>query len=225
MGTTDLNEKLVLGVSSSPIPDSNTDKALKAVLKATGCKTEFIKLADYNIAPCKACLGCVKTNRCVINDDGIMLAEKVKNSDALVIGAFTPYSSLDSKAKAFIERLYPLRHQKLFMKNKPGGVVITSAVPQGAPQLPPAGDMGINAVQFYMMEEGMNFVGAVRVLGNVPCVRCGFGDECMASGLKMMFGPNSTVDSVGINNFEEIPETVKAAEELGQKIAQALFPT
>jgi multimeric flavodoxin WrbA len=220
-----IEDKFVLGVSSSPIPNSNTDKALKAVLDATGCKTEFIKLSNYKIEPCRACLGCVKTNKCVINDDGIMLAEKAKNADAIVIASFTPYSSLDSRAKAFLERLYPLRHQKGYMRNKVGAAVVTSSIPQGTPQLPPAGDMGINAISFYMMEEGMNFVGSVRVLGNVPCIRCGHGDDCVMSAIKMMFGPTATVDTVGKNCFDEQPQTIKAAEELGRKIAENLSKT
>ena len=39
------------------------------------------------------------TNRCVINDDGVMLAEKVKEADAHVIAGFTPYSTLDSRTR------------------------------------------------------------------------------------------------------------------------------
>jgi multimeric flavodoxin WrbA len=58
----------VLGVSGSPIKNSNTDRALKAVLDATGCETEFVKLTDYRVEPCRACLGCVKSNQCVIQD-------------------------------------------------------------------------------------------------------------------------------------------------------------
>ena len=92
----------VIGVSGSPIKNSNTDRAVKAVLEATGAETEFIKLKDYTVAPCQACLGCVETNVCVIKDDGIELAEKVKSADALIIGGFTPYSTLDSRTKAFI---------------------------------------------------------------------------------------------------------------------------
>jgi len=158
----------------------------------------------------------------VINDDRITLTEKAKNADVIVIASFTPYSSLDARAKAFIERLYPLRHKKGYMRGKIGAAIVTAAIPEGAEMLPPAGDMGINAIKFYMMEEGVNFVGAVRVFGNVPCVRCGFGNECEMSGIKMMFGPQATVDSVGINCCDEKPETVKAAKELGEKIGQEL---
>lgn len=212
----------VLGVSGSPIPNSNTDRALEAVLEATGCDTEMVKLYGLEVAPCKACLGCVKDNRCVIPDDGVELAEKAREADALVVAGFTPYSTLDARTKAFLERLYPLRHRHGYMAGKPGGAVITTAVPEGHEALPPAGDMGVSAVQFYMMEEGMTFVGAVKVLGNVPCVRCGLGDECRMSGIKMMGGPEATVDSVGIKRFEQQPMQVDEAKKLGRAIAEAL---
>lgn len=68
----------------------------------------------------------------------------------------------------------------------------------------------------------MESIGSVRVLGNNPCVRRKFGDECDMSGIKMMFGPDATKASAGINRFEEQPEAVNAAKELGQKIAEYL---
>ena len=164
----------------------------------------------------------MKTNRCVIQDDGIALAQKAKAADALVIGGFTPYSTLDARTKAFIERLYPLRHNEGFMAGKPGAAVITSCVPEDNDQLPPAAEMGVNAVMFSMMEEGMQFVGSLKVQGTIPCVRCGFGDKCKMSGIKMLYGPMATVDSVGVKPFEEQPIIVEGAHELGRKIAEAL---
>ena len=212
----------VLGVSGSPVKDSNTDRALRLALESTGLETEFIKLKDYSIAPCQACLGCVKMNKCVIDDDGILLAGKAKNADALIIAGFTPYSSLDARTKAFIERLYPLRHIHGYMAGKPGGAIITCAVPADNENLPPACDFGINAIKFYMMEEGMEFVGGVRVEGNVPCIKCGDGDDCKMTGIKMLYGPEAIVESVGVNTFEEQSEAKKAAIELGQNIANKL---
>ncbi|OGV63330.1 MAG: NADPH-dependent FMN reductase [Lentisphaerae bacterium RIFOXYB12_FULL_65_16] len=213
----------VFGVSGSPIQDSNTDRALKAVLAATGMETEFIKLSDHVVAPCSACLGCVKTNRCVIQDDGNMLADKAKRADALVIAGFTPYSTLDSRTKAFIERLYPLRHNHGYMAGKPGAAVITSCMSEGNPQLPPAADMGVNAIQFYMMEEGMRFVGALKIEGTVPCIRCGFGDTCKMSGIKMLYGQAASIGSMGVRSFEHQPIALSGARELGQKLADALI--
>ncbi|MHB0937126.1 MAG: flavodoxin family protein [Armatimonadota bacterium] len=216
------SSRLVLGVSGSAIDNGNTDRAVKAALAATGCRTEFLKLSEFTIAPCRACLGCVRTNRCVINDDGRAIAERVKAADALIIGGYAPYSSLDARTKAFIERLYPLRHHQGFMRGKPGGAVVTHAVPAGAEALPPAAEMAYNAIMFYMMEEGMQFLGAAHVLGNVPCVSCGFGDECEMSGIKMLFGGEATVDGTGIKCFERQPEAQAAAEVLGRQIGEAL---
>src|SRR3990167_2540275 len=217
------NYMKVLGVSGSPIYESNTDRALKVSLEATGLETEFIKLVEYNITPCRACIGCVNTNRCVnTQDDGIFLAEKVKEADALIIACYTPYSSIDSLTKAFIERLYPLRHKHGFMAGKPGAAIVTCAIPATNKALPPACDMAINAIMFYMMEEGMNFVGAVKILGNVPCIKCGYGNECKTSGIKMIYGNEATVESVGINKFEGQMDALNAAGELGRKIAKAL---
>ena len=118
----------VLGISGSPIKNSNTDRALKIVLESTYMKSEFIKLSDYNFGPCDACLGCIKTNKCIKKDDGVMLAEKSYKADALIIAGFTPYSSLDSRTKAYMERLYPLRHRHGLMAGKPGGAIVTSAM-------------------------------------------------------------------------------------------------
>ncbi|MBP2029643.1 multimeric flavodoxin WrbA [Methanohalophilus levihalophilus] len=212
----------VLGVSGSPRSDSNTDRALKVALDATGLETEFVKLKDYDIEPCRACLGCVETNTCVVNDGGNVLAEKAKQADALIVAGFTPYSSLDGRTKAFIERLYPLRHNHGFMRGKPGGIIMTCAVPEGIEMLPPACENGINAVAYYMMEEGMNLIGSVNVLGNVPCIRCGHGDECDMSAIKMLYGPDATVESAGVNTFEDQPDAVQSAKEMGEAIAKEL---
>ena len=212
----------VLGVSGSAIPNSNTDRAVQAALEATGCETEFVKLSEYTVAPCTACLGCVETNVCVIDDAGILLAEKAKAAAGLVIGCYTPYSSIDARTKTFLERLYPLRHRYGFMNGKPGGAIVTSAIREDAEGLPPAAEMGLSAIEFYMMEEGMQFMGAAKVVGNVPCIRCGQEDECEVSGLKMLFGPEATVDSVGVHAFCDQSAAMETAREVGAKIGAAV---
>ena len=42
----------ILGVSGSPVPNSNTDRAVKAVLEASELKSDFVKLSDLHIRPC-----------------------------------------------------------------------------------------------------------------------------------------------------------------------------
>ncbi|MEA3226280.1 MAG: NAD(P)H-dependent oxidoreductase [Planctomycetota bacterium] len=44
----------VLGISGSPIENSNTDRLIQAVLDATELEFEFVKLSQINIRPCLA---------------------------------------------------------------------------------------------------------------------------------------------------------------------------
>jgi len=212
----------ILGVSGSPIKNSNTDRTVKAVLEASGMETEFIKLRGQSIEPCRACLGCVDTNECVIGDDGNRLAQKAKEADGLVVGGYTPYSSIDARTKSFLERLYPLRHKHGFMSGKPGIAVATCAIPRDCEGMPPACDNGANDISFYMMEEGMHFLGAVKIQGNIPCIRCGYGDVCESAGLKMIFGENATVDSVGVNTAEKQDQAMAEALKLGKEMGERL---
>jgi len=212
----------ILGVSGSPISNSNTDRAVKAILNATGLEAEFIKLSDYKFSGCMHCLKCTYTNKCAItDDDGPMLIEKAREADAIVIGGWTPYSSLDSRTKAFMERCFANRHLKNYMKGKPAVSVVTHAAPEANLELPQAASMGQNSIMYYMMEEGMNYLGGVKVMGNVPCIRCGVGDTCEISGLKMLLGPTATVAKAGVNKFEDQP-SMEEANRLGRLITETL---
>jgi multimeric flavodoxin WrbA len=210
----------VIGISGSPIANSNTDRALQIALDATGQETEFIKLSDYSYSPCRACLGCEHTNICVIKDDATDLAQRIRHADALIVAGYTPYSSLDGWTKSFLERLYQLRHQNGLMMGKPGGIIITSAVPPGNTMLPPACAHAISSATFYMMEEGMEIVGSVGILGNIPCIRCNNEEHCKMSGVKMMFGPDTVRESVKIQNIEDQKETVSALVAMGMDIGK-----
>ncbi len=103
----------VLGVSGSPTKDSNTDALINAILYATGAETDFIKLSEINVGPCIACMKCVDTNECVINDHFKWVSKKVMEADAIVVGSPTYYGAASAFTKAFIERLYSKRHVKL----------------------------------------------------------------------------------------------------------------
>lgn len=212
----------ILGISGSPIPGSNTDKAVKAVLAATGLETEFIKLSQLRMEPCRACLGCVEGNECVDDDDARELARKFHDAQGFVLGAYTPYSSLDGRTKTFMERMYCLRHQNALNAGKPGAFVVTTACPPGREGLPPASDTALAQLAFWMMEEQMQTVGHLVVLGNVPCIRCGHGDDCAASGVKMIEGPDATVASTGVREFKGSEELQALARGLGDKLRAAV---
>lgn len=137
--------------------------------------TAFVKLSDLQIEPCRGCLACKNTNRCVVQDDGQALAERFRTAKAFVVGAFTPYSSLDARTKTFMERMYCLRHQGGVNQHKVGAVITTS-IPPGQAGLPPAYQTAASQIGTWMMTEKMINVGFISMLGNPPCIRCGYGD-------------------------------------------------
>lgn len=213
----------ILGISGSPIPNSNTDRAVRAVVEQTGLESEFVKLSELDMAPCRACLGCKENNECAVRDDGRILAEKFREAKAFVLGSFTPYSSLDARSKTFMERMYCLRHQTGLNRGKIGASVITTACPPGAENVPPAAQTASSQIAFWMMEEGMTNVGTLTVLGNVPCIRCGHGDTCELSGIQMLHGAEATVQSVGVSQFEDGDVLLEQAKLLGTQVREAVM--
>ncbi|MCC6126002.1 MAG: flavodoxin family protein [Pirellulales bacterium] len=212
----------IVGISGSPVPNSNTDRAVRRILELTGLRSRFVKLSDLDLAPCRACLGCVNTNRCVVQDDGRALAELFHGVSAFVLGGYTPYSSLDARSKAFMERMYCHRHRIGGNAGKFGAAVIATACPPGVQGLPPATETAAAQIGFWMMEEGMTNLGTMVIQGNVPCIRCGRGDDCQMTGIKMLHGPEATVASVGVKTFEEDAALPEAAEELARKLREAV---
>ncbi len=82
----------VLGISGSPIKGGNCDtmvqEALKVASEVPGVETEFITLADKQIALCKHCQWCIENRApCKIQDDAHMVFDKMIKSDGLILGA------------------------------------------------------------------------------------------------------------------------------------------
>jgi len=110
----------ILGISGSPVENSNTDRLIKLVLDSTGLKSEFIKLSDCKIEPCNACMvddpewgrifPCQLDNQCIIQDDFQKIRPKLLETDALVIGGYPSYGFIDARTKTFLERLFALNH-------------------------------------------------------------------------------------------------------------------
>ncbi len=159
----------VIGISGSPTENSNTDALLKAILSATGTETEFVKLSDIKIGPCIACMKCVPTNECVINDDFKWLSEKVMDADAIVVGSPTFYGAASAFMKAFIERLYSKRHVKLLTRGK-----LAATVAVGMANEKMVAEWMGNALS----AGGMEIVGSMTAKGTPCCFVCGSGETC-----------------------------------------------
>jgi len=91
----------------------NTVTLLKNVLKgaaSVGAETELIQLYDLNFSGCISCFSCKKINRkkdgtCAVRDDLTSVLDRVRNTDALIIGTPVYYGAESAATRAFIERL------------------------------------------------------------------------------------------------------------------------
>ena len=61
-----------------------------------------------NISFCIGCLACQNTQRCIIKDDAVEIAEKVKNADTLVFATPIYYYEMSGQMKTLLDRLNPL---------------------------------------------------------------------------------------------------------------------
>ena len=207
----------VLGISGSPIKKSNTDRLVQAVLDASGLKTEFVKLSKIQVRPCIACLGCQEDNVCKVKDDYPELAEKIRRAGALIVGGYSPYGAADGVTKAFLERLFSLRHQNGLNRGKLA-VVVTTGIGRGAPGLEEASNQITHALKL----EGMEVLGQLKAVGNPECMVCGFGESCPMSALPWIFGEDTKVTPEKFSKVEDQTETWQQAQELGGQIASRL---
>ena len=101
----------VLVISTSLRANSNSDlltERLIAGAKDAGHEVEHVSLKGKELKFCIGCLSCQKTQKCVLNDDAVLIAEKVKNADTLVFATPIYYYEMSGQMKTLLDRLNPL---------------------------------------------------------------------------------------------------------------------
>ena len=101
----------VLVISTSLRAGSNSDvlaERLIAGARDAGHEVEHISLKGKDIRFCIGCPACQKTQRCVLGDDAVWIAEKVKNADTLVFATPIYYYEMSGQMKTLLDRLNPL---------------------------------------------------------------------------------------------------------------------
>ena len=99
--------KKVLIISTSIRNGSNSERLaheFEKGAKEAGHDVEFISLKDKNIAFCRGCLACQKLHKCVINDDAILIADKMCESEVIVWVSPIYYYEMSGQMKTLIDR-------------------------------------------------------------------------------------------------------------------------
>lgn len=99
--------KKVLVISSSLRKNSNSDALAEEFARGaaeSGNEVERVSLAGKNMAFCRGCLACQKTGKCVIDDDAVEIAEKIRNADIVVLATPIYYYSISGQLKTLFDR-------------------------------------------------------------------------------------------------------------------------
>lgn len=103
--------KKILVISTSLRKNSNSEALAAEFIKGAkeaGHNVDMITLVGKTIKFCKGCLACQKTQLCVIKDDAIDIAEKMRNSDVLVFATPIYYYEMAGQMKTMLDRANPL---------------------------------------------------------------------------------------------------------------------
>lgn len=97
----------VLGIAGSPRRNGNTDILLEQVmLGATkaGASAKTVVLSALSIAPCRHCDGCLRTGKCVIEDDMQWLHIDLRKADGIVLASPIFFMGITAQTKAMVDR-------------------------------------------------------------------------------------------------------------------------
>jgi len=195
-----------LGISGSPRKGRNTDflvkKALDAAAKVENVETEFVSLADYEIAPCNGCNHCLREDSCPIEDDMQILAEKLLEADGIIIGSPVYYMTVSGLLKNFMDRSRYLRMVELKLKDKVGGAIAVAGLRNGGQEFT------IAAIHNYLLGMGMIVLG--------PAIG---GNSITTGGVGTLY---DGVDEKGIKwrRVSDDEVAIETSEGLGERIAK-----
>ncbi len=204
----------ILGISGSPRKGSTTDQLVQEVLNGVECDKEFVSLSGKRIGSCIACLGCVKDNVCVLDDDMRELREKIVSADAYVIGAANYFSILNGLAHCFLERWYQFRHRE--GKALAGKLGVAVGVGGGMPDAPAQ-----NIGKFFEYNQ-IECIGSVTAQGPASCFTCGYGETCKVGAIHMFFGPGTKITPEITPDLAKQPESITEARRLGEELTRRL---
>lgn len=119
--------KKVLILSGSPRKNGNSDILCDEFMNGArdaGHDVEKIRVAEKNIAYCRACYACKKSSICAIKDDMAEILQKMIDADVIVFASPVYFYSIDAQLKALIDRTVA---RWLEVKNKEFYYIMTAA--------------------------------------------------------------------------------------------------
>lgn len=147
---------LVLGISGSPRPNGNTAFAIRyalEVIRSEGLETEYVSLADKNIAFCQGCWGCRATHTCVTDDDMGSIVDAIRRCDGLLIASPVYLGMVSGQVKAMMDRTVLFRVGGVFeLSGKVGAGIACGGFRNGGQELV------LQNIHTYLLQQDMYVV-------------------------------------------------------------------
>lgn len=165
----------ILILNGSPKPTGTVATLLAAVAEGAGGRgaVDWVDVYGLDVAPCRGCMKCRPDGRCVLpEDDGHRVGEKLRATEALVVGTPTHWANMSAPLKTLLDRNVPA-----LMGEKPGGMpaprhagtpaVVVTACTTPWPFHVLAGESSgaIRAVRAALRYSGMRVVGTLAKPG------------------------------------------------------------
>lgn len=124
-------------MSASPRDWGNTEILVQQALagaRRVGAETEFLRLAELDLRPCRGCLACVFNDRdCLIEDDYHVVLGAMRRSSAVVLGSPAYVLGATARIKLLQERLLRFATRSREFVDRPGVVVAAAGRPTDVP--------------------------------------------------------------------------------------------
>lgn len=117
----------VLAINGSPHENGNTYIALTqitAFLKEKGHDVEILQVGIKDFKGCTACSACLKSGKCIVNDEMNDYVAKMIASDAIILGSPVHYAGVSGQMKCFLDRAFYLATRNCELKGKVGAAVV-----------------------------------------------------------------------------------------------------
>ncbi len=114
----------ILIINGSPRKNGNTDILTDTLLESAlehGASAEKIKLVTIKVKPCLECGGCDETGRCIIEDDGNDLFEKIAAAQVITVASPIFFYNITAITQAMVERSQACWVRKYLLKKGPLG--------------------------------------------------------------------------------------------------------
>jgi len=150
----------VLGICASHRKLGNTEILVREALEACsdqGFKTDFIRLTDYTIEPCKGCMACVfRGEECRISDDMSSLLDVMDAYDCLILGSPTYVLFPPGIIKMVVDRFFMAQDR---FKGKKASTIGVAALPDWEPFLLPVLNLFVLSFGYELVDSEI-FYGA-----------------------------------------------------------------